>query len=71
MKKLIIKSKLVEDILNTLKGPAETLDILNKALGHKYIRRWPDPNHPKKWRYLYPGDFLRPVKALINLFSET
>jgi hypothetical protein len=70
VKKLIIESKTVKGILESLEGGAtEILDVLNKAIGHKYIRRWPDPNHPKKWRYLYPSDFLHPIKALFNLFS--
>jgi hypothetical protein len=71
VKKLIIKSKAVAGILQSLGSynVTDTLDVLNKAIGHKYIRRWPDPHHPKKWRYLYPSDFLRPVKALLNLFG--
>ncbi|MDR0388590.1 MAG: hypothetical protein LBH73_00790, partial [Spirochaetaceae bacterium] len=70
MKKLIIKSKIVAGLFSALGGKdnAETLDILNKAIGHKYIRRWPAKNR-KGWDYLYPKDFLRPVKALLNLFG--
>ncbi|MDR1837616.1 MAG: N-6 DNA methylase [Treponema sp.] len=47
----------------------DTFFALRKAMGHKYIRRWPDPKNPKKYRYLYASDFLRPVKALFSLFS--
>jgi hypothetical protein len=43
--------------------------VLEKALSHKYIRRWPDPKNPKKWRYLYPSDFLKPLLALKTLFQ--
>jgi hypothetical protein len=43
--------------------------VLKKALSHKYIRRWPDPKNPKKWRYLYPSDFLKPLLALKSLFQ--
>ncbi|MDR0390085.1 MAG: hypothetical protein LBH73_08440, partial [Spirochaetaceae bacterium] len=70
MKKLIIESKTVAGLLSALGGKdnTETLDILNKAMGHKYIRRWPAKNR-KGWEYLYPKDFLRPVKALFNLFG--
>jgi SNF2 family DNA or RNA helicase len=70
LKKLIIKSKRVADLLSALSGRdnTETLTILNKARGHKYIRRWPAKNG-KGWEYLYPEDFLHPVKALLNLFS--
>jgi hypothetical protein len=70
LKRLIIKSKTVTDLLNTLsrKDNTETLDILNKAMGHKYIRRWPAKNG-KGWEYLYPKDFLHPVKALLTLFG--
>jgi hypothetical protein len=42
---------------------------IEKALSHKYIRRWPDPKNPKKWRYLYPRDFLKPLLALKSLFG--
>jgi hypothetical protein len=71
VKKFIIKSKIAEGILKVLgkTDNSETLDLLNKAIGHKYIRRWPDPNHPKKWRYLYPSDFLKPLLALKTLFQ--
>jgi hypothetical protein len=44
-------------------------DDIEKALSHKYIRRWPDPKNPKKWRYLYPRDFLKPLLALKSLFG--
>jgi hypothetical protein len=40
---------------------------IDKALSHKYIRRWPNPTG-KGWRYLYPSDFLRPLLALKSLF---
>jgi len=44
-------------------------DSITKALTHKYIRRWPDPKNPKKWRYLYTSDFIkRPIEALIEAF---
>ncbi len=71
MKKFIIQSRTAKNILESLNGKNddETMNILNKALGHKYIRRWPDPNHSNKWRYLYPADFLHPVKTLLNLFN--
>lgn len=69
MKKLIIQSKLSKNILKTFgKKDTTTLDILNKAIGHKYIRRWPAKNR-KGWDYLYPKDLLNPLKALLNLFS--
>jgi hypothetical protein len=70
LKKLIIKSKMVAGLLSALGGKdnAETLHILNKAMGHKYIRRWPAKNG-KGWEYLYPKDFLRPVKALLTFFG--
>jgi len=72
VKKILIKSKVADSILKTIaknKDGTETLAVLNKALGHKYIRRWPDPKNPKKWRYLYPQDLLHPIKALKNLFG--
>ena len=70
MKKLIIKSKTVVSILKALgkTDNSETLDVLNKAIGHKYIRRWPKKTG-KGWDYLYPKDFLHPIKALFNLFG--
>ncbi|MDR2072174.1 MAG: N-6 DNA methylase, partial [Spirochaetaceae bacterium] len=69
-KRLIIKSTTAAALLSILgmKDNAETLDIMNKAMGHKYIRRWPAKNG-KGWEYLYPKDFLHPIKALINLFG--
>jgi hypothetical protein len=71
VKKLIIKCSTAKSILDALDncGAADTLEMLNKAMGHKYLRRWPDPRNPKKWRYLYPSDFLHPLKALFSLFS--
>ena len=71
MKKLIIKSKTVARLLDALGGRdnTETLDILNKAIGHQYIKRWPAKNG-KGWEYLYPKDFLKhPLKKLISLFA--
>ena len=69
---ILIQSNAAKSLLKILgkkKSSIETLDVLNKAIGHKYIRRWPDPKDPKKYRYLYPKDLLRPIKALKNLFG--
>ena len=70
MKKLIIKSKIFQALMNTIgkSDNTETLDVLNKAVGHKYIKRWPKKSG-KGWDYLYPKDFSSPIKALLNLFS--
>jgi SNF2 family DNA or RNA helicase len=70
MRKLIIQSKTVAGLLKTLGGGdnTEALGVLNKALSHKYIRRWPAKNG-KGWAYLYPKDFLTPIAALLTLFG--
>jgi hypothetical protein len=41
---------------------------MNKALSHKYLRRWPKTSG-KGWNYLYPKDFLKPLLALKSLFG--
>jgi hypothetical protein len=43
-------------------------NIIEKALTHKYIKRWPKPTG-KGWNYLYPSDFLKPFIALKTLFG--
>ena len=68
--KIIIKSGIAGSILKRLekKGKSKTVEILNKALGHKYIYRFPK-KHGRGWDYVYPDDLLHPIKAIKRLWG--
>jgi hypothetical protein len=71
MSTILIESKLAREIEDRIRKNTgiETLDVLNKALGHKYIRKWPSKNPNRNWDYLYARDLLRPISALKRLFG--
>ncbi|GMO51855.1 MAG: hypothetical protein Pg6C_16900 [Treponemataceae bacterium] len=67
--KLTIQKSALGGILAKLQGTDEesAVDTLEKAVGHKYLRRWMGAKG--KWQYLYPKDLLHPIKALQSLFG--
>jgi len=67
-KRLLIKCSLAQEIRAALDGGRRATAILEKALGHKYIRRWKAKNG-RGWDYLYPSDLPRPFAALSALFG--
>ena len=44
--------------------------VLQKSRSHKYIRRYPKPSG-KGWNYIYKESFLKPFKALAEIFGFT
>lgn len=44
-------------------------DTIEKALGHKYIKRIPNPTGKTKWYYIYAETFKKPFKALAEIFG--
>lgn len=46
-------------------------DFIEKALSHKYIKRIPTGKPDRPWYYIYAETFLKPFKALAEIFGVT
>jgi hypothetical protein len=71
--KLTVQKPALAGILARLRGTGgeSAAGALEKAVGHKYIKRWPKKTG-KGWDYLYPEDLIKqPIKKLIELFGFT
>lgn len=51
------------------KDSSNEWNTIEKALGHKYVKRIPNPTGKTKWYYIYAETFKKPFKALAEIFG--